>query len=166
MFSRVGVLTLFVIACAAKAPSLDLSRTPTSQPSPAPNVSPRPVCTKRFGSGGPSRSCTEIQDAKTYCVSTERETACASAGAMRAWLLESAADADFVEPTCRCSAPNGSYSVVLYQDPLSAREFFFDDTTGALTAVRVHEDSNRFCDRSSLSAWFGRPLPTCSALVE
>ena len=166
MFRRVGMLLVFVVACAAKSPPLALSRTPTSKLPVASSAPSRPACTKRFSSGGLPRSCTEIQDAQTYCTSTERETACASAGAMRAWLLERSADADFVEPTCRCSTPRGSYSVVVYQDPLGAREFFFEDATGALAAVRDHGDSNRFCGNSSLSAWFGRPLPTCSALVE
>lgn len=166
MFNRVGVLTVLVIACAPKAPSLDISNTPTLHAPLAPNASSLPVCTKRFTSGGLPRSCTESQDAHTYCTSAERKTACSSAAAMRAWLLERSADAGFVEPTCQCSTSSGSYSVILYKDPLSAREFFFDDATSALAAVRDHGDSNRFCGSSSLSAWFGPPLPTCSALAE
>ena len=85
---------------------------------------------------------------------------------MRAWLLESTADMEFVQPTCQCATPNGTYSVVAYWDPFGGREFFFEDATGTLAAVRTHGDTNRFCGGASLSAWFGQPLPVCSALVE
>lgn len=64
-----------------------------------------------------------------------------------------------------CQMAAARYSVVSYSDPLGAMEFFFDDTRG-LVAARHRADTNRYCDGTSLTAWFGTPLPECSKIPE
>jgi hypothetical protein len=156
----------FLLVVAACSPWVHNAPNPqTPDPLPPPRME-RPVERQRQQAVEPSHTKTEVarciepNDPATLCPFGQRS--CIDAPTLYAKMASQRFEKANLTS---CDLDAEHYSVVSYRDPLGAMEFFFNGA-GVLVAARHLADTNQYCDRTSLSAWFGTPIPKCSHIPE
>jgi hypothetical protein len=155
---------LVVAACSARVHNAPNPRAPDPLPPPrieSPVERQQQQAVEASHSNTEVARCIEPNDPATFCLQFGHGS-CVDAPALYAKMSSRHLEKAHLTS---CELDADRYSVVSYRDPLGAMEFFFNGA-GVLVAARHLADTNKYCDRTSLSAWFGTPIPKCSRIPE